>query len=104
MKTEQKDKSLSSMLLLLSGFLMVYGIGSAGFENPIEWSSFPEYFSHFIDTYLDFILIGYVFICLQVAGYYELKYRQDYLTISLVSILFTPLSLFFIKPHENEPE
>ena len=34
-------------------------------------------------------------MCLQIAGYLELKYRQDFLTVSIISILFTPFAIFF---------
>jgi hypothetical protein len=47
------------------------------------------------DNYLDFILIGYVFICFQIAGYVELDYKQDFITVFIIKYIFTPLSIFF---------
>lgn len=104
MKAEQQDKPLSGMLLLLAFLLLMYGIGSAeGIGTYRDWT-LTMFISHILENYLDFILIGYVFICLQVAGYFELKYSQDYLTVSLISILFTPFSLFFIKGNEDQTD
>jgi len=101
MNTEQKDKFISVLFLLISVSLIIYGIGLAGFENPMTGSSFLKIFLNLSNQYFDFILIGYVFICLQIAGYYELKYHKDYLTMSIISILLTPLSLLFIIPSES---
>ena len=101
MNTEQKDKFISVLFLLISVSLVIYGIGLAGFENPLTGSSFLNSFLNLSNQYFDFILIGYVFICLQIAGYYELRYHKDYLTMSIISILLTPLSLLFIRPSES---
>ena len=101
MNTEQKDKFISVLFLLISVSLVIYGIGLAGFENPLTGSSFLKSLLNLSNQYFDFILIGYVFTCLQIAGYYELKYHKDYLTMSIISILLTPLSLLFIRPSEH---
>ena len=101
MNTEQKDKFISFVFLLISVSLVIYGIGLAGFENPMTGSFFMKSLLNLSNQYFDFILIGYVFICLQIAGYYELKYQKDYLTMSIISILLTPLSLLFIRPSES---
>jgi len=101
MNTEQKDKFISVLFLLISVSLVIYGIGLAGFENPLTGSSFLKSLLNLSNQYFDFILIGYVFTCLQIAGYYELKYHKDYLTMSIISILLTPLSLLFIRPSES---
>jgi len=101
MNTEQKDKFISVVFLLISVSLIIYGIELAGFENPLTGSSFMKSLLNLSNQYFDFILIGYVFICLQIAGYYELKYHKDYLTMSIISILLTPLSLLFIRPSES---
>ena len=101
MNTEQKDKFISVVFLLISVSLVIYGIGLAGFENPLTGSSFLKFLLNLSNQYFDFILIGYIFICLQIAGYYELKYQKDYLTMSIISILLTPLSLLFIRPSES---
>ena len=101
MNTEQKDKFISVSFLLISVSLVIYGIGLAGFENSLTGSSFLKSLLNLSNQYFDFILIGYVFTCLQIAGYYELKYHKDYLTMSIISILLTPLSLLFIRSSES---
>ncbi len=100
MSTEQKDKIISFVLLLFSISLVIYGIRLAGFENSMTGISFMKSLFKLGNQYFDFILIGYVFICLQIAGYYELKYHKDYLTISIMCILLTPLSLLFVRPSD----
>ena len=50
----------------------------------------------------DFILIIYVFSCLQLAGVSEFKQRQDYLVVALISLIFTPIGLLFIKEEKND--
>ncbi len=97
MKTESKDKTLSRIILVLSGIIILYGIGISGWGNPLAEATLTECYNYIVDGYLDFILIGYLFICLQIAGYVELKYKQDYITISIVCIFLSPISLFFIK-------
>jgi len=100
MSTEQKDKIISFVLLLISISLVIYGIKLAGYENPMTGISFMKSLFNLSNQYFDFILIGYVFICLQIAGYYELKFHKDYLTISIMCILLTPLSLLFVRLSE----
>ena len=50
----------------------------------------------------DLILIIYVFSCLQLAGISEFKQRQDYLVVALISLIFTPIGLLFIKEEKND--
>ena len=50
----------------------------------------------------DLILIIYVFSCLQLAGISEFKQRQDYLLVALISLIFTPIGLLFIKEEKND--
>ena len=50
----------------------------------------------------DLILIIYVFSCLQLAGVSEFKQRQDYLVVALISLIFTPIGLLFIKEEKND--
>ena len=104
MKIEQKDKTLSRIILVISGILILYGVGTSGLENPMSNATLTEYYGYLVNAYLDFILIGYLFICLQIAGYVELKYKQDYITISIVCIFLTPISLLFIKTRDRHAE
>ena len=50
----------------------------------------------------DLILIIYIFSCLQLAGISEFKQRQDYLVVALISLIFTPIGLLFIKEEKND--
>ena len=50
----------------------------------------------------DLILIIYVFSCLQLAGISEFKQRQDYLVVALISLIFTPIGLLFIREENND--
>ena len=60
-----------------------------------------ESIQNIFEYYFDFVIIFYVFLCLQIAGYLELKYRQDFLTVSIISILFTPFAIFFVYRNEE---
>ena len=60
-----------------------------------------EIILNIFESYLDIVIIAYVFLCLQIAGYLELKHRQDFLTVSIISILFTPFAIFFVYRNEE---
>jgi len=96
MKKQNTDKKISSFLVLLTLGLLLYGFSISDFVLKSNNDSLRDQVIYLFENYLDFILIFYVFICLQIAGYVELKFKQDYLMISIISILFTPLSIFFI--------
>jgi len=96
MKKQNTDKKISFFLVLLTLGLLLYGFSISDFVLKSNNDSLRDQVIYLFENYLDFILIFYVFICLQIAGYVELKFKQDYLMISIISILFTPLSIFFI--------
>ena len=50
----------------------------------------------------DLIQIIYVFSVLQLAGISEFKQRQDYLVVALISLIFTPIGLRFIKEEKKD--
>tara|TARA_B100000131_G_scaffold323218_1_gene380598 strand:+ start:7728 stop:8045 length:318 start_codon:yes stop_codon:yes gene_type:complete len=102
MNIEQKDKILSSMIMMLS-FGLVFLIFSAS-DNilSLEGKTIKELIEFIVNKYLDLVLIIYVFICFQVAGYVELKFKQDFITSSLLCILLTPFSLLFIIQNEDD--
>ena len=95
-----RDKNLSGALILLTLGFILYTIGSD--NGPIIEGSMTlkESILHIFEFYLDILVIVYVFLCLQIAGYLELKHRQDFLTVSIIGILFTPLAIFFIYRNE----
>tara|TARA_B110000438_G_C15798716_1_gene644056 strand:+ start:88 stop:351 length:264 start_codon:yes stop_codon:yes gene_type:complete len=75
---------------------ILYGISeSSHVANFQDWL-FRDTLLLLIESYLDILIIGYLFICLQLSGYVELKYGKDYLLVSMLSIFLTPVSLLFI--------
>ena len=96
-----RDKNLSGTLILLTLGFILYTVGSDG--GPIIEGSMTlkESILNIFENYLDIVIIMYVFLCLQIAGYLELKYRQDFLTVSIISILFTPFAIFFVYRNDE---
>tara|TARA_B100000085_G_C18285105_1_gene407832 strand:+ start:309 stop:614 length:306 start_codon:yes stop_codon:yes gene_type:complete len=96
-----RDKNLSGTLILLTLGFILFTAGSDGGAITKGSMTLKESFLNIFRYYLDFVVIIYVFLCLQIAGYLELKHRQDFLTISIISILFTPLAIFFVYHNEE---
>jgi len=96
-----RDKNLSGTLIFLTLGFILYTVGSDG--GPIIEGSMTlkESIFNIFENYLDIVIIMYVFLCLQIAGYLELKYRQDFLTVSIISILFTPFAIFFVYRNDE---
>lgn len=96
-----RDKNLSGTLIFLTLGFILYTAGSDG--GPIIEGSMTlkESILNIFENYLDIVIIMYVFLCLQIAGYLELKHRQDFLTVSIISILFTPFAIFFVYHNEE---
>ena len=101
---EHKDRTISSIIILITLGLLLYAFSISDTVYSVEGRNLKDIFIYLIDNYLDFILIVYVFICFQIAGYVELKYKQDFITTSFLSILFTPLSILFILQNEVEDD
>ena len=102
MSTEKTDKTLSGILILLTIGVVLFALNSFdAFPKP-NGQPLNEIISNIITHYLDIVIIIYVFTCLQIAGYLELKHRQDFLTVAVVSVLFTPLAVFFIMKKGND--
>ncbi len=102
MNQDQKDKTLSSIIVLITLALLMYLISDSGVFNIQGGRTLKELFSLMIAQYLDFVLIAYVFICFQLAGFVELKYKKDFIMVSILSILLTPISILFILQNDNE--
>ena len=96
-----RDKNLSGTLILLTLGFILFTAGSDGGTITEGSMTLKESILNIFKYYLDFVVIMYVFLCLQIAGYLELKHRQDFLTISIISILFTPLAIFFVYHNEE---
>ncbi len=104
MNLEQKDKTLSGIIMLLTLAMVFYVFSESGTSFDLEGKTIKDLTSFIISEYLDFALIGYVFICFQLAGFVELKYKQDFIMVSLLSIFLTPFSILFILQNENDEE
>ena len=101
MKSINRDKNLSGTLIFLTLGFIFYIAGSDGGPIIEDSITLKESLLHVFQFYLDIVVIIYVFLCLQIAGYLELRYRQDFLTISIISILFTPFAIFFVYRNEE---
>ena len=104
MNQEQKDKTLSSIIVFITLALVIYLLSSLEVLNIQEGRTLKELFSLVIAQYLDFVLIAYIFICFQLAGFVELKYKKDFITVSILSILLTPISILFIIQKDSDEE
>ena len=96
-----KDKNLSGTLILLTLGFILFTAGSDGGAITESSMTLKESILNVFKYYIDFVVIIYVFLCLQIAGYLELKHRQDFLTVSIISILFTPFAIFFVYRNEE---
>ena len=96
-----KDKNLSGTLIFLTLGVILYMVGSDGGTSIQGSIKVKEIILNIFESYLDIVIIVYVFLCLQIAGYLELKHRQDFLTVSIVSIVFTPFAIFFVYRNEE---
>ena len=104
MNQEQKDKALSSIIAFITLALVMYLLSNSEVLNIQEGRTLKELFSLVIAQYLDFVLIAYIFICFQLAGFVELKYKKDFITVSILSILLTPISILFIIQNDSDEE
>ena len=104
MKQENKDKTLSSIVVLITLTLVVYLVSQSGIIDVQGDKTLKDLFSMLMAQYLDFVIIAYVFICFQLAGFIELKYKKDFMTVSILSILLTPISILFILQNEKNEE
>ena len=104
MKQENKDKTLSSIVALITLTLVVYLVFQSGIVDVKEGKTLKDMFSMLIAQYLDFVIISYVFLCFQLAGFIELKHKKDFMTVSILSILLTPISILFILQNEKNDE
>ena len=102
MTSLNKDKNLSGILILFTLGFILFLAGSNEALVIEESMTIKDLISHVIKFYLDIVIISYIFICLQIAGYLELKHKQDFLTMSLITIMLTPFATFFIYRNEDD--
>ena len=82
----------------------MYLVSQSGIVDVSGGKTLKDLFSMLMAQYLDFVIIAYVFICFQLAGFIELKYKKDFMTVSILSILLTPISILFILQNEKNEE
>ena len=99
-----KDKNLSGILILITLGYILYVAGSDSSFSLNNSMTMKDILIHIFKFYFDILIITYVFICLQIAGYLELRHKQDFLTMSIIAILFTPFATLFVYRYEQEDE
>ena len=103
-----QDRTVSILILLATIIMIIWWIlsmstDSAGLMSLTEISL--KDIVVWANNNTDLLIIIYIFLCLQAAGLSEFKQGQDYLVVALVSLIFTPIGLLFIKNEkENETE
>ena len=102
MKKSNLDRTLSSSIILITLVFVLFGLSDSDLIETFFTYSLKDHIDHSIINNLDFVLIFYIFLCLQISGYVELKYKKDYLLISIVSILLTPIAIFFITKDKEK--
>jgi len=101
----KQDKRISIVILLCAIGMLIWWIVSIyvvssgsisivniSLKNIVDWAN----------NNTDLLIILYIFLCLQAAGLSEFKQGQDYLVVALISLIFTPISLLFIKSEKDD--
>ena len=106
MKNDKKDKLISILFWMLSTGVIIWWIMAAYLDAGAEQTLYTLFVLENIIKWgqanIDIVIISYIFICLQAAGVSELTQRQDYLLVAIISLVFTPLGLLFIKSEIDE--
>lgn len=106
MKSDKKDKLFSILFSMLSTGVIIWWITAAYLDAGVEQTLYTLFALENIVKWgqanIDIVIISYIFICLQAAGVSELTQRQDYLLVAIISLVFTPLGLLFIKSEIDE--
>ena len=89
MEKNYQDKVLSSAITLVTILMLLYGLSTL--EISEANFSINKLLLDLRRNYLDFITIGYIFICLQISGYVEIKHEQDYVTASIVCLIINAI-------------
>tara|TARA_B100001113_G_C20576369_1_gene391255 strand:- start:57 stop:380 length:324 start_codon:yes stop_codon:yes gene_type:complete len=104
---KNQDKSISLLVLAISGLSIILWFYNfyQGSDSTITIEDFN------VNSFLfwslknkDLLIILYIFLCLQLAGLSEFKQRQDYLVVALISLIFTPIGLLFIKDESDKDD
>ena len=104
----KQDRTVSLVILLVTIIMIIWWILSISTESAGLMSLTDISLKDIVvwaNNNPDLLIIIYIFFCLQAAGLSEFKQGQDYLVVALISLIFTPIGLLFIKNEkENESE
>ena len=101
------DSMINRVIWAIIGIILLIWVFQGG---PFIMEADPniEESEHFVKEYLHFLILTYVFVSIQVAGFIEMKRGQHYLPAFILSIFTTPIGAliyYFIKKvrsrHEN---
>ena len=102
---KNQDKSISLTILIITGLAIILWIYNYYLLNDsslfINNFNINNVFNWAVNN-TDLLIIFYIFSSLQFAGISEFKQRQDYLVVALISLIFTPIGLLFIKNEDNK--
>ena len=100
------DRKASIVILLVTIIMIIWWIVSMSTDSSGLMSLTDISLKDIVvwaNNNTDLLIIIYIFLCLQAAGLSEFKQGQDYLVVALISLIFTPIGLLFIK-NEKENE
>ena len=104
----KQDRTVSIVILLVTIIMIIWWIVSISTDSTGIMSLTDITLKDIVvcaNNNTDLLIIIYIFLCLQAAGLSEFKQGQDYLVVALISLIFTPIGLLFIKNEkENESE
>ncbi|MFH1213167.1 MAG: hypothetical protein V1681_03710 [Candidatus Neomarinimicrobiota bacterium] len=105
MNVERKDRTISRILLAISGGILTYWIFRIAMWS-VRWlsnfsistaGSWHDPGNFCLDN-LSIILVVYVIICLQVAGVVEFRFRKSFIKAFFLGIFVTPpIMLVYMK-------
>lgn len=101
----KQDKRISIVILLFAIGMITWWIVSIYVDSAGSISIVNISLNNIVDwanNNTDLLIILYIFVCLQAAGLSEFKQGQDYLVVALISLIFTPISLLFIKSEKDD--
>ena len=103
-----KDRTVSIVILLVTIIMIIWWIVSISTDSTGIMSLTDITLKDIVvwaNNNKDILININIFLCLQAAGLSEFKQGQDYLVVALISLIFTPIGLLFIKNEkENESE
>ncbi|MBT3591180.1 MAG: hypothetical protein HOK52_10745 [Candidatus Marinimicrobia bacterium] len=104
---QKLDKIISILFLIGSLVIVGWWIYSAYVDGIfsvwiLQLNSNSQSWVDMLKSNWRIIVPVYLFICFQAAGISEIKKNQNYLHAVIISIFFTPISLFFINGENDK--